>query len=203
MPDSEAPSPILKDLPDSFETERLLLRSPLPGDGPELFAAVKESFDELRPWMPWPEQHKTVADSEESARRARVKFLERSDLQLYLFSKGTDTLVGSSGLHRIDWAVPKFEIGYWCRTRFTGQGYITEAVRGTTSFAFNVLGANRLEVRCDSRNQRSRRVAERLGFHLEGKLRNSEVGSKGDLRDTLVFSLIPREWKTGRQEEFT
>ena len=32
------------------------------------------------------------------------------------------------GLHRIDWAVPKFEIGYWARTSHAGRGYITEDV---------------------------------------------------------------------------
>ena len=36
--------------------------------------------------------------------------------------------LGSSGLHRIDWDVPKFEIGYWCRTSLARRGYITEAV---------------------------------------------------------------------------
>ena len=193
---SEIP-PILKDFPDSFETDRLLVRSSLPGDGPELYAAVRESFDELRPWMPWAEQHKTIADSEESARRARVEFLERTDLRLHIFLKGAETLVGSSGLHRIDWSVPKFEVGYWCRTQFTGRGYTTEAVCGIVSFAFGVLGANRLEIQCDPDNLPSRRVAEKAGFRLEGELRNSEVDSEGKLKNTLVFSLLPGEQETG------
>jgi hypothetical protein len=64
--------PILMDFPESFETERLLIRSPLPGDGPELHAAVRESIEELTPWMPWPKELRTIDDSEASARRARV-----------------------------------------------------------------------------------------------------------------------------------
>ena len=142
---SEIP-PILKDFPDSFETDRLLVRSSLPGDGPELYAAVRESFDELRPWMPWAEQHKTIADSEESARRARVEFLERTDLRLHIFLKGTETLVGSSGLHRIDWSVPKFEIGYWCRTVYRTRLHDRGGARHSFAFAFEELGANRLEI---------------------------------------------------------
>ena len=43
--------PILMDFPESFETERLVIRSPLPGDGPEMYRAVSESFGELTPWM--------------------------------------------------------------------------------------------------------------------------------------------------------
>jgi RimJ/RimL family protein N-acetyltransferase len=185
--------PILMDIPESFETERLLIRSPLPGDGHELHAAIRESIDELAPWMRWPKEHRTVDDSEASARRARVAFLQRSELRLHLYLKGTDTLVGSSGLQGIDWGVPKFEIGYWCRTRFTGRGYITEAVRGITAFAFDTLRARRVEIRCDLRNLPSARVAERAGFLLEGELRNNEVGNDGSARDTLIFALTPAD----------
>jgi RimJ/RimL family protein N-acetyltransferase len=181
--------PILLDFPESFETERLSIRSPLPGDGPEMHAAVRESRGELAPWMLWPKEHRTIDDSEASSRRARVAFLERSELRLHLYLKGTDTLVGSGGLQRIDWEVPKFEIGYWCRTGFTGRGYITEAVLGITEFAFDTLGARRVEIRCDSRNVPSARVAERAGFELEGRLHNNEIGNDGRPRDTLIFAL--------------
>jgi RimJ/RimL family protein N-acetyltransferase len=182
--------PILQDFPESFETERLLIRSPLPGDGPEMHAAVNESLDDLLPWMDWPKQHETIKDSEKQIRLNRVSFMERSDLLLLLFLKGTNTLVGSSGLHRMDWSVPRFEIGYWCRTRFAGNGYVTEAVRGITAFAFEHLGARRVEIRCDALNRKSVRVAERAGYTLEGELRNAEVGADGGLRNTLVFSVI-------------
>ncbi len=191
--------PILRDFPDSFETERLLIRSPLPGDGPELNAAITESLDELRPWMDWVQRKPSPEESEENVRRARVRFLERSDLRLHLFLKGASTLVGSSGLHRIDWSVPKFEIGYWCRTRFTGQGYITEAVRGISAFAFDTLRASRVEIRCDSRNHRSAKVARQAGFRLEGELRNAQAAPDGSLRNTLIFSMIPEEYEALRE----
>ncbi|MGH3146677.1 MAG: GNAT family N-acetyltransferase [Rubrobacter sp.] len=190
--------PILRDFPESFETERLVIRSPLPGDGPEMHAAVKESLHELTPWMPWPKEHRTVDDSEASVRRARARFVGREDLMLLLILKGTETLVGSSGLHRIDWTVPRFEIGYWCRTSFTGMGYVTEAVRGISSFAFDALGARRVEIRCDSRNLPSARVAERAGFRLEGELRNNERDMGGTLRDTLVYAMIPEGSDSGQ-----
>jgi RimJ/RimL family protein N-acetyltransferase len=183
--------PILMDFPESFETERLLIRSPLPGDGPELHAAVRESIEELTPWMPWPKELRTIDDSEASARRARVAFLQRSELRMHLYLKGTDTLVGSSGLQGIDWEVPKFEVGYWCRTRFTGRGYVSEAVRGITAFAFDALGARRVEIRCDSLNHPSVRVSQRAGFRLEGELHNNEVGTDGSAKDTLIFALTP------------
>ena len=192
--------PILRDFPDAFETERLRIRSPLPGDGPEVYAAVAESLEELKPWMPWAHQELTLEVEEENMRRARAAFLERSDLMLLLFLKGTGTLVGGSGLHRIDWEVPKFEIGYWVRTRFAGRGYITEAVGGITAFAFDRLGARRVEIRCDTLNRRSARVAERAGFRLEGELRNDKVGPGGKPRHTLVYSMIPEEYEASRPQ---
>jgi RimJ/RimL family protein N-acetyltransferase len=185
--------PILWDFREAFETERLLIRSPMPGDGPELYAAVRESLEELRPWMSWPNEHRTVAESEASARGARARFLDRTELRMHLYLKGTGTLVGSSGLQGIGWEVPKFEIGYWCRTRFAGQGYITEAVRAIAAFAFGTLGARRVEILCDSLNHPSVRVAERAGFSCEGELRNESLGTDGTLRNTLVFSRIPPE----------
>jgi hypothetical protein len=87
--------------------------------------------------------------------------LQRSELRLHLYLRGTDTLVGSSGLQGIDWEVPTFEIGYWCRTGFTGRGYITEAVLGITAFAFDTLGARRVE-RLPQSSQREGRPARWL-----------------------------------------
>ncbi len=188
-------NPILLDFPDAFETERLLIRSPRAGDGPEFNAAVIESLADLRPWMPWAQTAPTLEESEQTVRRARARFLERADLMLGLFLKGTNTVVGSSGLHRIDWDVPRFEIGYWRRTGFEGQGYISEAVRGITRFAFETLGANRVEIHMDSRNLRSRAVAERTGYVLEGELRQHSVAVDGSLRNTLIFSLLPDEYR--------
>ena len=180
-------NPVLLDFANSFETRRLTIRSPMPGDGAELQAAVAESIADLRPWMQWAGHVPTVEEYEEQVRKGHAKFLTREDLWLLLFLKGTHTLVGGSGLHRIDWGVPRFEIGYWVRSRFAGQGYITEAVHGVTRFAFGTLGARRVEIRCDALNERSRRVAERAGFELEATLHKHTLSVEGDLRDTLIY----------------
>ncbi len=180
-------NPVLLDFADSFETRRLTIRSPMPGDGAELQAAVAESIADLRPWMPWADHVPTVEEYEEMVRHGHAKFLTREDLWLLLFLKDTHTLVGGSGLHRMDWDVPRFEIGYWVRSRFARQGYITEAVRGVTRFAFETLGARRVEIRCDALNERSRRVAERAGFELEATLHKHALSVEGDLRDTLIY----------------
>ncbi|MDU0200778.1 GNAT family N-acetyltransferase [Paenibacillus sp. MAH-36] len=186
----QASSPILYTIPESFESERLLIRAPLWGDGAMVNEAIRESMEELRTWMPWARQIPTVEESEINIRRARLEFLDRTDLRLLLFLKETGQLIGSSGLHRIDWEARKFEIGYWLRTPFSHKGYMTEAVEAITNYAIHELHANRIEIRCDGRNTRSSRVAERQGYTLEGILRQEKCAQDGSLRDTMVFAKV-------------
>lgn len=178
-------------IPESFETERLLIRKPALEDAPEVNNAVTESLDRLKIWMPWAKTAPTLKETTEQTQRAITQWDDRTDMQMRLFLKDTKTMIGSSGLHRIDWSVPRFEIGYWIRTGFEGKGYVTEAVNGITQFAFDVLHANRVEIKMDDRNRRSWRVAEQCGFELEGILRNDKIGIDGSLRDTRVYSKIP------------
>jgi len=183
--------PILRDFPHQIETERLLIRCPLPGDGASLAAAVQESLPELRPWLPWAMSDPTPEESEANVRRGYARFLSREDLWLMLLLKGTDKIIGGSGLHRIDWSIPKFEIGYWLGTPYTGQGYITEAVSAISGFAFNVLNAQRVEIHCDALNVRSAAVARRLDFTHEGTLRHHRRNHlTNDLRDTMIFAKV-------------
>ncbi len=106
-----------------------------------------------------------------------------------LFDRATGKLVGSSGLHRINWDIPRFEVGYWVRKSFAGQGYITEATNAVTRFAFQQLKAKRVEIRCDALNERSAAVPKRLGFDLDAYLRLSDTHA-GEARDTLIFSRL-------------
>jgi RimJ/RimL family protein N-acetyltransferase len=139
--------PILLDVPESFESDRLLIRAPRPGDGEALQEAIEESLAELRPWMPWADEHQTVDVSEAYARRAYSEFLARTNLPLFLFRRDDGRFVGGSGLHRIDWSIPRFEIGYWVRTSLAEHGYATEAARRIADFAFGDLQAERVEIR--------------------------------------------------------
>lgn len=181
--------PILLNFPQSFESERLTIRCPLPGDGEELCQAILESQPELIPWMPWAVGEHTVESTEINVREAYAKFLRREDLRLSLYLKDTSTLVGSSGLHRINWKIPKFEIGYWVRTKFAGNGYITEATAAITDFAFATLGAARVEIRCDEKNTRSAAIPPKIGYLLEGILQNEDRDHiSGELRNTMVFA---------------
>jgi len=184
--------PLLLDLPAQIVTERLTISAPATGDGVSVNRAIAESFNELNAWMPWAATMPSVEESERFVRDAAAKYLRRTDLPLFLRERSSGEFIGASGLHRIDWSVPRFEIGYWCRTSRVGRGYVTEAVVAITRFAFDVLRAERIEIRCDTANTRSWRIAERLGFTLEGVLRHDTRTPQGELRDTRVYALTER-----------
>lgn len=188
-------NPVLLDFPDHFETERLIIRAPHEDDAPALTEAVNLSLGHLLPWMPWAKEPYTVAQYRARLREGFAAWIKRTDLWMMLIRKEDGLMLGGSGLHRPDWDLPAFEIGYWVRVDEEGKGYVTEAVRGITDFAFGTLKAERVEIRCDSRNTRSAAVAERCDYMLEGTLRHNSRANDGTLRDTLVFSLVRDEWR--------
>ncbi|MEZ4594730.1 MAG: GNAT family N-acetyltransferase [Chloroflexota bacterium] len=185
-------NPILKHIPYAFDTERLTIRGPLPGDGARVRTAVLQSQPELKPWMPWAVDIPSEESYEIRVREGELNYLGRKDFWLLIFLKGTETLIGSSGLHNANWDVPSFEIGYWLHSDHTGHGYITEAVNGICQFAFQHLGAQRLFIRCDSENVRSAAVARRCGFIFEGTHRHdSRDHLSNALASTHYFSKLP------------
>ncbi|RFB10232.1 N-acetyltransferase [Bacillus sp. HNG] len=184
-------NPMLIEFPEEFTTERLIIRMPKPGDGKVVHDAIKVSINELKPWMPFAQKEQSEQDVELNIRESHLSFLKREDLRLLVFLKETGEFVASSGLHRIDWAVPKFEIGYWIDSRFSGKGYMTEAVKGIADFAFNELNARRVEIRCDEKNRKSRAIPQKLGFTLEAILKNDDVSPEtNELRNTCIYAKI-------------
>jgi len=186
--------PLLLDVPERIATDRLVVRVPRPGDGVVVNDAVRASHAELAPWMPWAVTLPSVDESEAHCRRAQAKFVLREDLAMFVFARGADgsegELVGGTGLHRIDWTLRKFEIGYWRRTGCERRGFMTEAVQAMARMAFDALGARRVEIRMDDRNVASWKLAERAGFTLEALLRFDSLTPAGEPRSTRIYARV-------------
>jgi len=91
------------------------------------------------------------------------------------------------------------EIGHiWFGAALQRTRAATEAIYLLAVNAFDALDYRRLEWRCDSLNERSRRAAERFGFTFEGVLRQHMV-AKGRNRDTATFSITDKEWPERRE----
>lgn len=183
------------ELPNELLGPRVSLRPYREDDAQQLWEAVDESRAEIGEWLPWVEEYRSPEDALPSARRLAARWLLREDLVVGIFERSTGRLLGGSGLVRNNWRIRSFEIGYWARTSAVGNGYITETVQVLTRFAFDALLANRVHLRVDPRNARSRAIPERLGFVYEGRLRNDSPSRLGEARDTDVFALLPDEFR--------
>jgi len=182
------------EIPDEVCGPRVLLRPLRPEDAPAVWDAVEESRRHLAPWMPWVHDLRSADDERAVIDRMRASWTRREDLTVGIFDRTTGRYLGGSGLHRINWALRIFEIGYWVRATAEGRGYVTEAVQLLACLAFDRLEANRVEIYVDPQNVRSRRVPERLGFVLEGTLRRFRAGSDGRPQDRQVFALIREDY---------
>ena len=185
--------PTLIPLPDELRSARLVLRPLRPADAEQVFAAVDESRAHLRPWMAWVDAHASVDESRDWCARCAANWLLRAELTVGVFEAASGRYLGCASLHDPDWGLRAFGVGYWLRASALGRGFATEAARLLVDLAFERLGARRVELRCDARNAASRRVAERVGFVLEGRRRDAFLDPSGEPADELVFALLPAD----------
>ncbi|HEU3291108.1 GNAT family protein [Streptococcus pneumoniae] len=106
--------------------------------------------------------------------------------------KGTDKIVGSIYFnHRHEDDV--MEIGYTLHSDYWGRGYVPEAARALIDLAFKDLGLHKIELTCFGYNLQSQRVAEKLGFTLEARIRDRK-DAQGNCCDDLRYALLKSEW---------
>lgn len=149
--------------------------------------AVLESRHELQKYLGWVQ---SSLDNPEANMQTAIDNHNAfsNELRYYIISNSTNQLIGAIGLIVRDIEVPFFEIGYWVRTTETGNGYATEAVNLIERYAFDKLGAVRLEIRVASCNENSRAVAQRCGYDFEAELKNERRLPSGKLSNTFVYS---------------
>jgi ribosomal-protein-serine acetyltransferase len=175
---------------EELRGERVLVRPYRESDAQALFEAVGESREHLRPWLPFADAHQSIEESRDWILHQMAQWLLRENLNGVLCDKETGRYLGGIGLHPHNWDIGKFEIGYWLRASAAGHGYMTEAVKLLTDYAFTHLSANRVQIRCDENNIRSAAIPRRLGFVQEACMRNDSLAPDGSLRTTLLFAQI-------------
>ncbi|WP_417487722.1 GNAT family N-acetyltransferase [Maricaulis sp.] len=92
------------------------------------------------------------------------------------------------------------ETGYIIRPDAQRHGYVSEATARVLDHGFNELGLRRIYADTDPDNVGSIAVLTKLGFTLEGRLRDEWETHIG-VRDSLIFGVLGPEWKTRRKTE--
>ena len=179
-------------LPDRLETEQLVLRVRTVADAEDIFDYAS------RPEVSYPAGFppvQTLADEIYYLEHILPERNQKENLPAGygIVVKGTDTIIGSVDFpHRHEDDV--LEIGYTLHPDYWGLGYVPEAARALIDLAFKELDLHKIELTCFGYNLQSQRVAEKLGFTLEARIRDRK-DAQGNRCDSLIYGLLRSEWE--------
>ena len=161
-------------------------------DADELYALTDRNRAHLEPWLPWVPATRSAEDSLAFIRMTRQQIADNTGMSLAIVRDGA--IVGTAGVHGVDWANRSTTIGYWLSADEQGRGTMTEAVRALVDHAFGAWELERVEILAAVDNARSRAIPERLGFVDEGVKRRAEV--VGDrVLDLAVYAMLSADWR--------
>jgi ribosomal-protein-serine acetyltransferase len=144
-------------------------------------------------WLP---AEPTLPDAERRLRAGLTRLAEGQGIDGGIFDHGA--LVGFAGLFDIDATFKSAEIGYWVDAAEEGRGLVHRAALALLRYAFDDLELHRVALKCAATNRGSIRVAERLGFRLEGRLLKADrIGD--EWVDFLIYAMLDEEWRTQQE----
>jgi RimJ/RimL family protein N-acetyltransferase len=200
LPHGEFVDPV--DVPTSLRPitltgQSVTLRRPVRADAGPLYRSTHGDPQREAVWAylgygPWDEPERFEAWVDE-----RRGFAD--PLWFTVTVNATGIPVGMVTIMSADLPNRRLELGHiWYVPEAQRTAANTEAVYLLLTEAFGHYQARRVEWKCDSLNERSRRAAIRLGFVFEGIFRNHMV-VKGRNRDTAWYSITETEWPTVRE----
>jgi len=126
----------------------------------------------------------------------RLRETERGEKMSYaVVIKSTNEVIGSSSFGHIEWKEKCIEIGWtWLGKKYLGTGLNKHMKFLMLSHAFERMEIERLELRTDEVNVRSRKAIEKIGATFDGTLRNHRTTQGGRRRNTVIYSILKNEW---------
>ena len=162
----------------------------------ELTEAVKDG--EL--WDLWYTSAPKLEEVTEYIQKAQKEFELEKSLPFVIIRKEDNKVVGTTRFMNADSKNKRLEIGTtWYSKSVQRTGINTECKYLLLKHAFENLECIAVEFRTHFHNNQSRNAITRLGAKQDGILRNHSIDKTGNLRDTVVFSIINNEWKTVKQ----
>jgi ribosomal-protein-serine acetyltransferase len=156
-------------------------------DAPAVWKAVRESMNELMPWMPWCHPNYSIEDSTTWLEAQVEAFRAGTAFEHAITSPGGEYL-GGCGLNQIDKSNRRANLGYWVRSAATRRGAATSAVKLIHKWAIDSTDLIRLEIVIATGNRPSLRVAEKAGAVREGVLLRRLI-LNDTAHDAVMFSL--------------
>jgi RimJ/RimL family protein N-acetyltransferase len=180
---------------------RVLIRPPGKGDIPAITEACQD--DDIARFTRVPSPY-TEQDAERFVEMSRDGWREGATANFIGIDLHTGLLVGSCGLV-VDQREQAAEIGYWVAPTSRGVGVGTTMAWLVARYGFEDVGLHRLTLIASANNDRSLGIAKRLGFTLEGTLREAHIdGLTGDAKaprvDAAIHGLLSGELRDPEEE---
>ena len=122
----------------------------------------------------------------------------RANYEMAVVLKENNVLIGGCRINKVNDI--KAHIGYIFNKKYWGNGYATEIAKALVDFGFKELDVHRIYATCDVDNVASKRVLEKAGMILEGRLREDMI-IHDRYRDSLIFGVLRQEWKSNKQQK--
>lgn len=185
-------------VPEHLTTERFLLRRFGRRDVEALTEAVAVSLPQLHEWLPWARLDYQRDDAATFIRDSIQSWREGRAFDFAIRSPDhPERHLGNASIWSVSRLARTGEVGYWIRSDRTGTGIATEVAGRLLRLGFEELSFHRVTLRIGVGNQASVRVAEKLGFALEGVLRE-ELLVRGRWIDHTLHSLLEHEYQAQR-----
>lgn len=177
----------------SFQIDdNLRLALPESRHADEIVRLVQLNMEHLKPWMPWAVDDYSEEHARQWIRRTLDEFAKDGRFNALILLD--EKMIGTIGFHDLDTANRHAAIGYWVDKGYEGRGIITRCCRVLIDYLFDTMKLNRVQINCNVENGKSRAIPERLGFTLEGVLRQMELVD-GRFGDWAVYGLLREEWQ--------
>jgi RimJ/RimL family protein N-acetyltransferase len=124
----------------------------------------------------------------------RQSFESKTLFQWGLCLRDNNSIIGTCTLWQLDSQNRRAEVGFVLGREHWAKGLMTDGLTALIDFSFAELGLRRLEADVDPENTASITLLERLGFVLEGRMRERWLVG-GLVSDSLFYGLLEREWR--------
>jgi ribosomal-protein-alanine N-acetyltransferase len=175
----------------NLETQRLHLRRITALDADVIL--VLRSNPETMKYVPRP-----LAKSREDALAhlalIDAKIDNNEGINWAITLKGTEEMIGIIGHYKIQPENHRAELGYMLLPEFHGKGIVTEAIKATLIYGFEVMQLHSIEAIIDPENGASENVLQKNGFVKEAHILENEYYN-GEFLDTVIYSLLKRNFK--------
>ena len=170
----------------NLETQRLMLRRLHVNDVNEILAM--RSNPETMKYIPRP-LAKTNEDALEHIAMINEKIDKNEGINWAITLKNNPKLIGIIGHYRIRPEHFRAEIGYMLLPEYHGKGIISEAIKETVNYGFEIMKLHSIEAVIDPDNFASERVLQKNGFVKEAHLKENEY-YEGRFLDTVIYSIL-------------